>query len=123
MNKMSTEEDEEETDEILERLNRQLEEEKRESLWRDEIDKVVEERLKETKKTETRPAVFEDKKKKKRQVAIKRDKEYKCMFCGTTNTKKADDDMGYIMKIRGALTEYEHVFHCTGCGKRQGVIK
>lgn len=114
---MSIEEEKEEKDEILERLNRELEEEKKEK----DINDAVEERLKERKRTEVRPAVFEDKKKKKRKVTIKRDKEYDCMFCGTTNTKK--DDIGYIMKVKGVLTNYEHVFHCTGCGKRQGVTK
>ena len=105
----------EEKDETLEELNRQLDEEKREKDIADEVDR----RELALKRKEIKPAVFEDKKKKKRQVRIPKNKEHECIFCGETNVEPADHDTIYKIKNR----MFSFVFHCKGCGKRQGVTK
>lgn len=113
---------EEKDDEILKKLNEQLEEEKKEEAREKELEDEVEKRIKEKereKRLEPKEAVFEGKDKKKKRVHIP--KSYECPECGSENNVNPYGEEEIIFKYRGEILSYVRV--CKDCGYRWGETK
>ena len=111
---MAEEKPETEEDEILKRLNEQLEQDERET----KINEEVEKRLEEHKKREPRDAVFKTRDGQKKRVT--KEKKYECPRCGSEESKPLGNEET-IYKHGGHLLSAAR--YCEDCGYKWGVVK
>ena len=115
----------EEEDEILKRLNEQLETEAKEKRINNEVDKrrkQLEEEEEGEEEAEPKEAVFLDSKKKRRRVTRSNTEKTVCTDCGSTNLKVLGIDV--IYKRKGEqLYHFSEVLRCRNCGHKFGVTK
>jgi len=107
---MTEEKPEIEEDEILKRLNKQLEDDDREKRIIEEIEK--------RQKAQPREAVFKTKDGGKKKV--QKETKHDCPRCGSEDTERLDED-GTIYKYRGDILSY--IGHCKDCEHKWGITK